>query len=86
MAGFPGSSAPFRPLNPWGRAMPKVPQRKGAVDEPLYQIEVTNRAGKAERLGPQASYQFVEMWLIAIKTAIAMGGAQVYSEPRMVRA
>jgi hypothetical protein len=45
------SEAPFRPLNPWGRAMPKV--KKRAAPDALYQVRVDTAAGETLDISPK---------------------------------
>jgi hypothetical protein len=56
--GTPAGMPDFKPLNPWGQAMPK-PRREPRP--PLFQLWVKRDAdGQRVPLGPKAAYDFVE--------------------------
>lgn len=42
----------FTPMNPWGRSMPKIPQRKGATAE-MFQVMAETPEGLAVPVGPR---------------------------------
>jgi hypothetical protein len=77
---FPGSSDPFRPLNPWGRSMPKSGRRAKAA---LYQLVVT-RGGKEIRLGPKMERQFVDQLYETVLNGIRCGAEKELSNPHIV--
>lgn len=77
-AGFPG----YRPMNPWGRAMPK-PVRQPR--EALWQIVVKMPGGKREPIGPRMAKDAVESMLYEMnKAAIETGGKVWWAEPEIV--
>lgn len=67
---FPGSKVPFRPQNPWGRAMPKVKQRSRP---PLYQVVVTMMNGKDVPFGPKIERTAADEFCGTIRQSIACG-------------
>jgi hypothetical protein len=74
--------ADFRPLNPWGRAMPKSP-RPDKHD--LYQLIVWDISRRQEvRVGPQMAQEFVEGLAAAMRAEIAAGRDQRWSDPTVV--
>lgn len=88
MSGFPNSPAPFRPVNPWGRAMPK-PSRKIAVGVPsrdeLYQVHVTTETKKDIPVGPALLKEIAEGFCMAIGVEISKGHERSWSNPRVER-
>ena|SRR5258708_1883940 len=70
-AGFPG----YKPLNPWGRAMPKPkrPFRQKPISHGLFQVLMEFRDGRREPLGPQANEDFVGLLAERINGMIALG-------------
>lgn len=79
---FPGSTEPFRPLNPWGRAMPKVAQR---VRPQLWQIVVTSRRTRREiPVGPKMERAHCEHLFDAIDRGIRFGAERDWSNPHIV--
>lgn len=79
---FPGSDKPFRPLNPWGRAVPKAtrPER-----EPLYQL-VVKRAGRGEiPFGPKMHRRFIDELYATVDGAIRSGVEKELSDPHIVK-
>lgn len=75
--GFPD----FKPMNPWGRAMPK-PVRQPRPD--LYQI-VVRRHGVEIRFGPAMIKDCVDQLVTAIETSIRLGVEKELSEPHIVK-
>jgi hypothetical protein len=82
----PGSKVPFRPVNPWGRPMPK-PVRP--VREPLYQLIVTRTSetrGKEQiGFGPKMIRAATEQLCEAVQTGIRLGVETELSDPHIVR-
>jgi len=78
---FPGSDQPFRPVNPWGRPVPKVhrPER-----EPLYQL-VVRRKGREIPFGPKAGKVFVAELCRTIEAGIRVGVEKELTEPHIVK-
>ena len=74
---FPGSKEPFRPLNPWGRAMPKVKQRERPQ---LYQVVIRYK-GREMPYGPKASRAFVEQLYEAVSAACRLGVVKDIRDP-----
>ena len=74
----------FRPLNPWGRPMPK-PKRK-ATDAELYQVFVKrNRDGAIIPFGPAVMQEVAEELLVAINGQLALGNEKLISEPHLCK-
>lgn len=48
---MPHEPAPFRPLNPWGRAMPKA--KKKGVPDPLYSVRADTVDGETIDISPK---------------------------------
>ena len=82
---MPGSKIPFKPLNPWGRAMPK-PAREMRRDRPsLYQLRVTNNAtGEKILVGPKVVLELAERLCIAANVMISRGKETAWSNPEIV--
>lgn len=81
---FPGSKEPFRPMNPWGREMPKVKR----PDRPqLYQLVATRLVkGKwvEQPLFPRGPWNLVEQWLHVVTESIRTGAEKELRNPHMV--
>lgn len=72
----------YRPLNPWGRAMPKAP----ALPEPACSLYVRSRKqGKQVRVGPKMAYQYLEPLMMQINKAAALGAEQDWCDARIVK-
>ena len=67
---IPGSKDPFRPVNPWGRPMPRVSK---PVRPALYQVVATRKGFGEQRLGPKMEKQYVLHLYDAIEEAIRSG-------------
>jgi hypothetical protein len=78
---IPGSKDPFRPLNPWGRPMPK-PVRGPRPD--LYQL-IVRRHGKEIPYGPKMEKGGLDELLHTIEAAIRVGVEKEITEPHLVR-
>ncbi len=78
---IPGSTIPFKPVNPWGRAMPK-PTRPDRP--PLFQL-VVRRDGKETRIGPMAPKDFIQQLYEAVDAAIRVGVEKDFTDPHIVR-
>lgn len=78
----PGSKEPFRPVNPWGRDMPKVkrPQR-----EPLFQLIVKRRGWGMIPFGPKMKKDAVDQLYEAVSAAIRVGVEKELTDPHVVR-
>jgi hypothetical protein len=95
MTTFPDSPAPYRPLNPWGRKMPKPARRlnpppvfeKGeAKITYLWQVEVSRVGDKLPiRVGPKMVKDLAEHFCSAINVQISLGKERRWTEPRLVR-
>ncbi len=80
--GNPASTPDFRPLNPWGRPMPK-PERPER--HKVYQVYVYDKSkGKAVAVGPRMAHEFTEMFRLAIAQAIASGAERRWRNPESV--
>lgn len=80
-SGDPASCPGFRPLNPWGRPMPK-PERPPRP--PLWQVFVKEPGGRVIPVGPQGPKETAEMFCIAIGEQIALGAERRWSSPHIV--
>lgn len=78
---FPGSSEPFRPVNPWGRTVPKVEK---PVREPLYQLRV-KRHGKEIGFGPKMVRGAVDELYEAVLAGIRVGVEKELTDPHVVK-
>ena len=79
---LPGSKEPFRPLNPWGREMPKV---KRPVREPLYQLIVTRVGRGMIPFGPKMKKDAVDQLFEAVSAGIRVGVEKELTDPHVVR-
>lgn len=66
----------FKPMNPWGRPMPKLSKNFLEKNEArkLYQVWVDDREGRASPLGPKVIKVVADEFLVAIKKAIINEG------------
>lgn len=78
---FPGSPAPFRPVNPWGRSVPR-PSR--TVRPALYQLIVTRTGWGQIPFGPKMEKQFVDALFDTVNKAIRSGIEKELSDPHVV--
>lgn len=78
--GNPAGMPDYKPLNPWGRAMPK-PVR--APRAPLYQL-IVRRKGVQMPYSPKLHREFLEPLLEAINTAIRLGVEKEMTDPHIV--
>ena len=77
--GNPASTPDFRPLNPWGRPMPK-PERPERPK--LYQVHVRDkRNGRTIAVGPKMAHEFTEMFRLSIAQGIASGAEKRWRDP-----
>jgi hypothetical protein len=80
---IPGSKDPFRPVNPWGRDMPKSLRRPDRP--PLYQL-VVKRVGHGEiRFGPKMIFDAVAQLHRDVETAIRLGVEKELTEPHIIK-
>jgi hypothetical protein len=70
---LPGSNIPFKPLNPYGQAMPKLSRPYRAGRHALYQVEVELRSGKTRRIGPKWAEEMAGSLCETINRSIAIG-------------
>lgn len=82
-AGFPD----YKPLNPWGRPMPKPkrPIRGVPAEDELYTVEVRLSSGKFARVCPGVLKWVAERLCEAIGVEIAHGREKEYSNPTLVK-
>lgn len=86
--GNPAGRPDFRPVNPWGRPMPKVPEepRRHA----LYQVHVKDKrrgsptCGRTIAIGPKMAKEFAEMFSLTIANQIALGAERDWESPHLV--
>ena len=88
MSKFLDSTAPFKPINPWGKAMPK-PQGGYNSDRPkLFQIavDVVRPTGEIEtiRVFPKMEKTFAEDYLEVVSREIIKGKETSWANPRLV--
>lgn len=81
----------FKPLNPWGRSMPKPRPRfangTNPYLEPLYQVHVElTESGKTIPVGPKWPKQAAEQFIMAINAKIAEGKERAWANPHLVPA
>lgn len=82
MSGFPDSPAPFRPMNPWGRPMPKV--KRSPLREPLYQVFVEMRGEKeAQPISPAMNINAAAAIQSAAFKAIDAGVRKDWANPHI---
>lgn len=81
---LPGSKIPFKPLNPWGRPMPKPSRPMASKKLARYQVHVETRDGQVIPVGPSATQQFAEMLCEAIGRQIGQGKEKTWSNPHIV--
>lgn len=88
---------PFKPLNPWGRAMPK-PKRemRSAAPEQLYQVfvELTKpfrhpsgmvlKKGSLMPVGPKWAVGFAEQFCAKIREQITLGNEKSWNNPQVM--
>lgn len=80
---LPGSKSAFKPLNPWGRPMPK-PNRAMRRRATLYQVHV-EQDGKQIPVGPKTDNPgMAEKFCEAIGVMIARGQEKTWSSPTVV--
>ncbi len=81
-AGFPG----YKPVNPWGRAMPKPKRayRQKPIREELFQVVMEYRDGRREPLGPAANQDFIGTLAEGINAQIALGKGGEYGVAHVV--
>lgn len=77
-AGFPD----YKPLNPWGRPMPKY---KPPEKPERYQIFVETKTRDLLAIGPKAPEDFLRPLCRAIEEQIARGNEKDWSNPHIVR-
>ena len=79
---LPGSTAPFRPVNPWGRAMPRP---TWSARPALYQL-IVKWEGRGEiPFGPKMELQFVQAFYDTVNGAIRSGVEKQLSDPHVVK-
>lgn len=80
-SGDPVGIPNYRPMNPWGRGMPKpVRQPRPALWQIMAMVD-----GKRTPLGPMMQKEFAESLLTELnKASIATGGKVWWAEPELV--
>jgi len=71
----------FKPLNPWGRAMPKAPD---PLRQTLYQVCVKTAEGKMVRIGPMMLEDMARSFLAEITKAILDGREKSWSDAHLI--
>jgi hypothetical protein len=81
--GNPAGAPDFKPMNPWGRPMPK-PERQPRPE--LHQVHVKDaKTARIIPVGPKTERENAEMLCIAIGQQIALGAERQWREPHVVR-
>ena len=80
-SGNPAGAPDFKPLNPWGRSMPKAPP----PPEPLHQVFVMDPLKGAIPVGPKMGKQFCDAIADVIRQNILNGMEHRWSDPVVVR-
>lgn len=83
---FPGSTEPFRPLNPHGRAMLKPSRPYRPERHALYQVEVDLRGGGIKRIGPQWAEEMAGSLAETINKALLIRPMDDWGRARVVLA
>lgn len=78
---IPGSNIPFRPVNPWGRPVPRVAK---PVRPALYQVIVTREGRGQIPFGPKMGRAAAEEFCEAIMGQIRLGAEKQLSDPHIV--
>jgi hypothetical protein len=73
----------YRPLNPWGRPMPKA--ERNPLHTELWGVVVETRGGSPLRVGPAVAKPIAEELLAAINLQIAKGAELAWSNPSLVK-
>ena len=79
----------FKPLNPWGRDMPKPsrPVRDRSIFTDLYQVHVEFRGtGRVLPVGPKLTQEAAEMFCQAINVQIVHGKEKRWANPHVMPA
>ena len=88
-SGLPNGIPDFRPINPWGRAMPKParPYRDKPLHHALYQVFVDTRKGTIP-VGPRWSEELAGAFAETINKAVALGAEKEWGRAhvRLVKA
>lgn len=82
-SGNPAGAPDFRPLNPWGRPMPK-PDREPLP--PLYQVFAHDRRlGRIIPVSPKMGKEFCEAICMTIARRVGSGDWKNWSNPHVVK-
>ena len=75
----------FKPMNPWGRPMPKPSREIKKAPPSLYQVHVElTSTGKQIPVGPKVNLELAERICEAIGVMIARGKEKTWSNPVLV--
>jgi hypothetical protein len=81
--GNPVGAPDFKPLNPWGRPMPK---RERPPPPPLHQVVVKeNASGVLTPVSPRMPKEHCEAFCEAISLQIVAGAEKRWSDPHVVK-
>lgn len=83
---LPGSREPFKPLNPYGRAMPKPTRPYREEKHALYQVEIDLRGGGTRRIGPQWAEEMAGSLAETINKALIIRPMDDWGRARVVLA
>ena len=85
-SGSPNGIPDFRPINPWGRAMPKPtrPYREKPISHALYQVEIDLRRGGKKRVGPQWAEEMAGSLAETINRALILRPDDEWGRARVV--
>ncbi len=84
--GTPSGIPDFRPVNPWGRPMPKPARKLRLPSEihALYQVFVETRSGRMLAVGPKLTAAAAEQFAAAIRVQIIHGKEKRWSNPSVL--
>lgn len=83
---LPDSKIPFKPMNPWGRPMPKPSRTMRKAPLPLFQVFVEEtKTGKHLAVGPKMEQEQAEKFCEAIGVMIGRGLEKTWATPTVVQ-
>lgn len=85
-SGMPAGIPDFRPINPYGRAMPKPTRPYRAEKHALYQVEIDLRGGGTRRVGPRWAEEMAGSLAETINKALALKPMDDWGRARVVLA
>lgn len=85
-SGMPNGIPDFRPINPYGRAMPKPTRPYRPLRPALYQVEIDLRGGGTKRIGPQWAEEMAGSLAETINKALLVRPMDDWGRARVVLA